>query len=176
MIKFYKIELYQDNLLGYISFNLNNNKINVSYIHINQPGKKYGSFLLLIFMSYVINYIEPSLISGIYLDDCSDLAGTTQSIYYKFGLRVLNKKRQEEMGIQFLKSLNRSVKISSSSDIPTAKKINFNTFIHYYNSLLKNHHNYYDNCYFIVYDNNKEILIQKPNIREIPILKRNTRH
>ena len=49
MIKFYKIELYQDNLLGYITFNLNNNKINISYIHINQPGKKYGSFLLLIF-------------------------------------------------------------------------------------------------------------------------------
>ena len=80
MIKFYKIDLYEVDLVGYIIFNLNNNKINISFIHINQPRKKYGSFLLLIFMSYVINYIEPLLISGIYLDDCSDLSGTTQSM------------------------------------------------------------------------------------------------
>jgi hypothetical protein len=175
MIKLYKIELYEVSLVGYIIFNLNNNKINISFIHINQPGKNYGSFLLLIFMSYVINYIEPSLISGIYLDDCSDLSGTTQSIYYKFGLRILNKRRQEEIGIRFLKSLKRSVKISSSSDIPTAKIIIFNTFIDYYNSLLKIYNYNNHNFYFIVYDNNKKISIQKPDIREIPIFKRNTR-
>ena len=185
MIKYFKIELYEKNLIGYITFNLDtsNNKLNISYIHINQPGKKYGTFLLLIFMSYVINHIEKSLISGIYLDDCSDLSCTTQSIYYKFGMRILNQRNQEELGIRFLKSLNRSIKPSSSSDLATAKKINFNTFIHYYNALLKKYNHYHNNnnFYFIVYDNDngndKEILIQTHNIslKKISNFKRRTR-
>jgi hypothetical protein len=159
MIEFYKIELYENKLIGFINFNLDtrNNKINILFIHINQPGKKYGTFLLIIFMSYVFNYIEKYLISGIYLDDCSDLASTTQSIYYKFGLRILNKRKQEELGIRFLKSLNRSIKPSSSSDIPTAKNINFKSFIHYYNSLIKyynkiiEHYKKINKLYYAVY-------------------------
>jgi hypothetical protein len=157
MIDFYKIELYENKLIGFINFNLDtrNNKINISYFHINEPGKKYGTFLLIIFMSYVINYIEKHLISGIYLDDCSDLASTTQSIYYKFGLRKLNKRKQEELGIRFLKSLNRSIKPSSISDISTANEINFKTFIDYYNSLIKYYNNiikyYKKKLYYVVY-------------------------
>jgi hypothetical protein len=193
MIDFYKIELYEieRNLLGYINFNLNttNNKINVSYIHINQPGKKYGTFLLIIFMCYVINFVEQSLISGIYLDDCSDLSSTKQSIYYKFGMRLLNQSKEEELGIKFLKSLSRSIKPSTSSDLSTAEDINFNTFIHYYNSLIKHYNEIIEQYtkinkfFFVVYtidvkeNTQKQILIQNPDIcmREIPEFERTTR-
>jgi len=193
MIDFYKIELYEleQHLLGYINFNLDtrNNKIKVSYIYINEPGKKYGTFLLIIFMCYVINYIEQNLITGIYLDDCSDLSCTTQSIYYKFGMRILDQNKQEELGVRFLKSLRKSIKPSSSSDITTTKEINFNTFYHYYNSLV----DYYNQImeeytktnkfYFIVYKidvNEKtktEILRENPKIcmRKIPDFERRTR-
>jgi len=111
----YKIELYQEtNLLGYIQIFHHKNKISISSIKVFEQRKKYGSLLLLIIINFINNYITNSyFIKEIFLDDCSDLALTKQTIYFKFAYRIMDKTNPEKMSLKFLtpkpskKQLNR---------------------------------------------------------------------
>jgi hypothetical protein len=92
---------------GYIIYNIYNQKsINVSSLYItdeNEQGKGYGYGLLILFLCYVIKTRNNAyFIKKINLDDCSDLALTKCSIYYKFGFRILNDLNSEVMQINFL--------------------------------------------------------------------------
>jgi hypothetical protein len=102
-----KLNKYNGNEIGYISFNINKKSIYIQSLYItdiNEKNKGYGSLLLLLMLKYVIKNINDSYyIKKIYLDDCSDLALTKKSIYYKFGFRITNKQSCEIMQVNFLK-------------------------------------------------------------------------
>ena len=110
MTETYKITLNKNNGLefGYIIYSIyENNSINISSLYItdvNEQGKGYGYGLLILFLCYIIKTKHDAyFIEKIHLDDCSDLALTKHSIYYKFGFRILDDNRTEVMRIDFLK-------------------------------------------------------------------------
>jgi hypothetical protein len=170
----YKIELYEEtNFLGYIQFYHHKNKISILSIKVFEQRKKYGSLLLLIIINYINNYITNSyFIKEIFLDDCSDLALTKQTIYFKFAYRIMDKTNPEKMSLKFLtpkptkKQLNRYYPYNediSKLDIPYYK-----TIIHYYNELLQKYkHLLNENMSIKTYNNNEEIILNLTKIFKI---------
>ena len=80
--------------------------INILMLNVseNERGRGYGYGLILLCLCNIIKTIDNAYyLTKIHLDDDSDGAMTTQSIYYKLGFRVYNKENSEIMQINFLR-------------------------------------------------------------------------
>jgi GNAT superfamily N-acetyltransferase len=89
--------------LGYIEYSVSKlaGTVFIGYLHVDKEyrGRGLGSFLLWAFFADLRSYGRH--IKEIHLDDCSDLALTNESIYYKFGFRVEDPDQPERMTIRF---------------------------------------------------------------------------
>jgi len=96
---------YKD--FGSIDYMCNGKTANILMLNINdiiERGKGYGYGLLLLCLCNIIKLFPDAYhLTKIQLDDDSDGAMTTNSIYYKLGFRVFNRESSEVMKINFLK-------------------------------------------------------------------------
>ena len=96
-------EIYKD--FGSIEYVCKGNTVDILMLFINdvaERGKGYGYGLILLSLCNIIKtYPDAYNITKIKLDDDSDGALTTNSIYYKLGFRIFNG--DEVMEIKFLK-------------------------------------------------------------------------
>ena len=136
-------------LIGYITFIIDNNKnLKILFLIVQQQfqGQGFGKLLMLYLFNFIIRfYSNYFLIKSISLDDCSDLACTRQSIYYKLNFRILSSDNPEIMKVNFLKpstsKISKNFHFSYEQNGKVSPPIHFNSFIDFYNKL--------------VYDNNK---------------------
>lgn len=88
-------------ILGSIQFYYyeDENKIHVTSLFVEEEfrNKSYGIFLMFLMFMHTINL----KVNEVTLDDSSDNTGTTESLYYKLGFRVLDKSNPEEMKLNF---------------------------------------------------------------------------
>jgi len=137
----YKIAIFnQDIEIGYIIFtHLKNETIYITSLYIIEKGKKYGTLLLILLICFIINNIDDSYFTKkIFLDDCSDLACTKSSIYYKMDYRILDLNSIETMSIKFLKPDKKPKNPYEYSDGSSSSHVHHKTILEYFNYLLKN--------------------------------------
>ena len=98
-------ESYKDfGSIDYICAGKTANILMLNINDINERGKGYGYGLLLLCLCNIIKLFPDAYnLTKIHLDDDSDGAMTTNSIYYKLGFRVFNRENSEIMKINFLK-------------------------------------------------------------------------
>jgi hypothetical protein len=96
---------YKD--FGSIDYICNGKTATILMLNINditERGKGYGYGLIILCLYNIIKlYSDAYYLTKIQLDDCSDYAMTTKSIYYKLGFRVFNRANNEVMKIIFLR-------------------------------------------------------------------------
>ena len=142
----YKLSLYQktkenitSELIGFITFYIDNNlNLKILFLNIYEQfqGKGFGKLIMIYLFNFIIRYYSNYfLIKSISLDDCSDLACTRQSIYYKLGFRILSSNNQEIMKVNFLKPF-KSKSYHFSYDDKISPPIHFKSFIDFYNNLI----------------------------------------
>lgn len=137
----YKILLFEkEKEIGYIIFHYDKLNILITSLYVYEKGQGYGSVLMIFFLCFIINNIHDSYyIKKISLDDCSDLACTKKSIYYKLGFRILDDRSMEIMRINFLKPSSSKKTINKQhkyNDDIFSSIVHFKSITDYYNHLL----------------------------------------
>lgn len=109
-VESYFLQLYKkgdDNEIGhttsYFDANDGNGIITISFIRVNDnhQQKGYGKLLMALSLVYMLikNDSQIFKITEITLDDCSDLAMTKNSLYFKLGFRIANANNPEVMSV-----------------------------------------------------------------------------
>ena len=74
--------------IGYICWYVIDLCVTLNVLHVHDVFQRQGYGTLLI--QSMLNTLDVPLY--ITVDDCSDLSGTSESIYYKFGFRLIDDK------------------------------------------------------------------------------------
>ena len=134
---------YKD--FGSIDYVCNDNTAEILMLNINdinERNKGYGYGLLLLCLCNIIKRFPGAYhLTKIQLDDDSDGAMTTHSIYYKLGFRVFSRENAEVMKINFLKPrlskfMKRKLHIYTREGHTEADEVYYKTILDLYQNII----------------------------------------